>query len=410
MIRAALDSLWLAVRALWQNALRSLLTLLGIVIGVATVIAMMGLIEGLRLKMNSEFSFLGANTFQVSKMPNWVHSHAAWEKFRKRPDLTVGDMKAFQSAPSVAQVSAGSMTSGQRVTSRWASTDPDVMVGGDTPEVQATSGVSLSAGRFFTRMDILNGQRVAVIGQDVANKLFPGGNPLGGEIRLEGRPFRVVGIQAQRGTLLGRVNLDEIVYVPLHSFLELYGRRRRLTIEVLPKSPKQLQKAEDEVTAILRGRHRLKPLAPDDFEIGTNDSMMSTFNGIAKSVSAAGFAICLLSLVVGGIGILNIMLVSVSERTQEIGIRKALGAKRKRILAQFTVEAILLSLLGGLIGVGLGYGVSFLAHWVADFDVAVPIWSVALALGVASTVGLGFGIYPAAKASKLDPVEAMRAE
>jgi putative ABC transport system permease protein len=410
MIQAFFDNIRLALGTFRSNPLRTLLTLVGIVIGVATVIAMMGLIEGLREKINKDLGGLGANTFLVTKWPPGINFNVDWSKIRRRPNLGLTEAKALrESCPSVEEVSAGDTDDGKTVTSVTDSTD-GVMVGGYTPEYGVTSGLTLSQGRFYSEPDVQNGLQVAVIGADIATALFPQGNALGGEIRLKGKPFKVIGIIQRRGTVLGMVNLDKLVLITLDPFLELYGRQRSLEMNVLARSPELIPKAMDEVTALLRSRHHLKPDDPDDFDAATNDSMTSTFNSMSTAVSAAGFAICLLSLVVGGIGILNIMLVSVSERTKEIGVRKALGARRSRILMQFSIEAVVLALVGGLIGVGLGYGIAFLARWAFDFDTKVPLWAVALSLGVSSVVGLLFGIYPASRAAKLDPVEAMRAD
>lgn len=418
MIRAVFaffDSVRLALGTFRSNPLRSLLTLLGIVIGVATVVSMMGLIEGLRQKMTHDFSLMGSNTFVVTKWPPGLHFGGVdWAKIRKRPNLEMADADAIRAGcPSVLEVAIGDTDPAKRVTSANASTDPDIMVGGYTPEYESTAGLSLVAGRYYNQADVENNRRVAVIGADVASILFPGRDPLGEEIRLSDRPFTVIGVLSRRGTLLGMVNLDKIVLLPLEPFLDLYGHKgdhRALEVDVEARSPELMQKAQDEAISLMRARHHLGPSDQDDFDIGTNDSMTGTFNSLSTAVSAAGFAICLLSLVVGGIGILNIMLVSVSERTKEIGIRKALGAKRHRILTQFAIEAVVLALVGGLLGVLLGYGISFLARWTAGFETAVPLWAVALSLGVSSAVGLLFGIYPAARAAKLDPVEAMRTE
>lgn len=413
-ITAFIDNVRLALGTFRSNPLRTLLTLIGIVIGVATVVSMMGLIEGLRQKMTHDFSLMGSNTFVLTKWPPGIHFGGLdWAKIRKRPVLGIPDADAVrEGCPSVLEVSAGDTDGGKKVTSINGSTDPDIMVGGYTPEYEITSGMTITAGRYYNQADIENNRRVAVIGADVASILFPNQDPLGQEIRLSNRPFTVIGVLARRGTLLGMVNLDKVVFMPLEPFLDLYGRgpRRSLELNIEARTPELMSKAQDEARVLIRGRHHLGPNEEDDFDIGTNDSMTGTFNSLSKNVSAAGFAICLLSLVVGGIGILNIMLVSVSERTKEIGIRKALGAKRNRILMQFTIEAVVLALVGGVLGVLAGYGVAFLARWTAGFETAVPMWAVLLSLGVSSAVGLVFGIYPAARASKLDPVEAMRTE
>jgi putative ABC transport system permease protein len=251
---------------------------------------------------------------------------------------------------------------------------------------------------------------VAVIGLDVADALFPGRNPLNNEIRIKDRPFTVIGVLQRRGSFLGMVSMDNNVYIPLRAFQQLFGKNRSMDLNVQARDATLVQKAQDEVTTLMRRRRGVAESEPSDFEVQTNESMTATFNDLSKVITIAGFGVCLLSLVVGGIGILTIMLVSVTERTKEIGIRKALGARKRRILGQFATEAVILALVGGVIGVGLGFGLAFLGKWMLGFTTAVPMWAVALSLGMSSGVGLVFGIYPAARAAKLDPVEAMRSE
>jgi putative ABC transport system permease protein len=251
---------------------------------------------------------------------------------------------------------------------------------------------------------------VAVIGVDVADTLFPGADPLGQEIRIKGRQFRVIGVMQRKGSAFGMGAQDNIVYMPLRTYLNLYGPNQSLDLSVQAKDASLLNRAEDEVVTVLRRRRGVGGAEPNNFEVFTNDSLMRTFNNLSRTVSAAAFGVCLLSLVVGGIGILNIMLVSVTERTREIGIRKALGAKKRRILGQFAIEAVVLSAAGGVLGIVIGFGLAFLGRWVADFPLTVPTWAVVLGLVVSSAVGLIFGIYPASRAARLDPVEAMRSE
>ncbi|HEY8209821.1 MAG TPA: FtsX-like permease family protein, partial [Myxococcaceae bacterium] len=254
-------------------------------------------------------------------------------------------------------------------------------------------------------------REVMVLGPDVVDAVFPHDDPLGQEVRLKGRPFRVVGVLQRRGSVMGE-SLDRLALIPARTFVRLWGpeRAKQMDLEVLAASAEDFQRAQDEVTTLLRRRRGLSPQDETDFELGTNESNSKTVNEFSETVTAAGFGVCVLSLLVGGIGILNIMLVSVTERTQEIGIRKALGARRRRIMAQFTIEAVMLSLVGGAIGIGLGFAVSALVHWVVFLPAQVPAWAVLLAVVMSSGVGLVFGIYPAARASRLDPVEAMRAD
>jgi putative ABC transport system permease protein len=284
-------------------------------------------------------------------------------------------------------------------------------VGGATPGAIVTSSLNVAAGRFYTDAEELDARPVMVIGPDVADALFPHQDPLDQEVRLKGRPFRVVGVLQRRGSIMGQ-SLDGIAFIPFRIYLRLYGSERRADtdLEIRAKDASVYQKAQDEVVSLLRRRHGLSPSEENDFEINTNESNNKTVNEFSTLISVAGFGVCVLSLVVGGIGILNIMLVSVTERTREIGIRKALGARRRRILAQFTTEAVMVSLVGGAIGIALGFLVSFLVNWVASLPTSVPPWAVGLAVVMSSGVGRVFGIYPAARAARLDPVEAMRAE
>ncbi|XXF75104.1 ABC transporter permease [Myxococcaceae bacterium GXIMD 01537] len=409
-MRAFLDNLRLALGTFLGNPLRSLLTLLGIVIGVTTVITMMALIEGLRLKVNKDLSQLGANTFLVAKFPSGF-SRGNWQRYAKRKNLKLEDARAIrESCPSVSAVGVSDDQGGQKIATASAETRPNVTVIGSTSEYIDTSGMSISSGRYFGDSEDVDGRSVAVLGLDVADLLFPGRNPLGYEIRIKGRPFTVIGVLQRRGSFLGMVSMDNNVVVPLRSFQQLFGKSRSLDLNVQAADATLVQKAQDEVTTLMRRRRDVAPRAPNDFEVQTNESMTETFNDLSKVITIAGFGVCLLSLVVGGIGILNIMLVSVTERTKEIGIRKALGARKRRILGQFATEAIMLALVGGAIGVGLGFGLAILGRWVLGFTMLVPPWAVALSLGMSSGVGLVFGIYPAARAARLDPVEAMRSE
>ena len=404
------DSLRLALKTFAGNPLRSLLTLLGIVMGVATVVAMMALIEGLRLKVNRDLSSLGADVFQVTKWPVGF-GQFDWQKYARRPSFTLADRDALLSAcPSVRTASASDDEGGQKVVTPAAETRPNVNVMGVTPEYAETAGLQVAGGRFHGPADEEDHRPVAVLGMDVVDVLFPAVDPVGQEVRIRDRPYRVIGVLQRRGSFLGMASLDNQVVLPLSAFLESFGRRRSVDINVAAADADALKRAQDEVTTFLRRRRDLSPGEPNNFEIFTNDSLTKTFNSLSAVISAASAGVTLLSLLVGGIGILNIMLVSVTERTREIGVRKALGATRRRILLQFALEAVSLSLLGGVLGVGLGYGLAFLARWVFGVVTAVPPWAVALSLGVSSTVGLVFGIYPAARAARLDPVEAMRNE
>jgi putative ABC transport system permease protein len=409
-MRGFLDNLALSLGTFRSNPLRSLLTLLGIVIGVATVVSMMAMIEGLRIKVDRDLSQLGADVFQATKWPVGF-GRFDWAKYARRPDLTFADLDAIiTTCPSVRTASAEDDVGAQKISTSAKETRPNVRVVGTTSAYVDTAGISIATGRFFGEPDELDARHVAVIGFDVADVLFPGANPVGQEIRMRGRSFTVVGVVQRRGSFLGLVSMDNLVILPLQTFLDIYGRKRSLDLNIQAREARLVNRAQDEVINLLRRRRNLGPKMDNDFEVFTNDTMTKTFNSMSQVITAASFGVCLLSLIVGGIGILNIMLVSVTERTREIGIRKALGAKRRRILGQFATEAVVLSLFGGVIGVAIGFGIAFLGRWMLDFPTVVPAWSVILSLVMSSGVGLLFGIYPAARAAKLDPVEAMRAE
>jgi putative ABC transport system permease protein len=408
-----LDNVRLAFGTLWVNPLRSLLTLLGVVIGVATVVSMMALIEGLRLKVTRDLSQLGANSFTVSKWPGGINfGRMDWRRFQRRPAFRLGDVQLIrESCPSVRTASAQTGFGAFKVASERAETSPNVFTMGATAEWIETSGIiGIAEGRFYSPSEVEAERPVVVLGTEVASQLFPGESPLGQKVRLGGKVFRVVGVLSKRGKFLGLFNMDNIVVMPLTTGLNTFGKDRSLRMNVMAEGPELVQQAQDEVTAVLRRKRNVSPGQPNNFEIDTNESVTRTFNSLSQVITAAGVGICLLSLIVGGIGILNIMLVSVTERTREIGIRKALGAKRRRILGQFAIEAVALSFVGGVIGLVVGFGISFLARWALGFPTVVPPWAVVLALAMSSGVGLLFGIYPAARAARLDPVEAMRLE
>lgn len=414
MIRAFGDSVWLAIGTFRSNTLRSLLTLLGIVIGVATVVTMMALLEGLKIKVVKDLSQLGANTFRVDKWPTGIrfgNDRLNWNKIAARPPLTLTDRRAIsEHCPSVALVSASGWQPGQKLSTSIEETQPTVTIIGATTDYLGTSGIQIADGRFFHDSEDQDARRVIVLGPDVVDKLFPGSSPLGQEVRIRGRPYTVVGVVERRGKMMGMFNMDNMAFMPMNGFLDAFGRRRTVSLSVKAKDADVMDRAREEVTRVMRQRRDVKPDDENNFELSTNESMAKSLTDLAQVLTAATFGVCLLSLLVGGIGILNIMLVAVTERTKEIGIRKALGATRSRILTQFAVEAVVLALVGGVLGIGLGFGLAGLGRWTLGLYTQVPVWAVALSLGMSSGVGLVFGIYPAARASRLDPVEAMRAE
>jgi putative ABC transport system permease protein len=408
-MRGFLDNLGLAFSTLRGNPLRSLLTLLGIVIGAGTVVAMMSLVEGFRISVNKDLEGLGAGSFQVQKWPV-AFGHIDRAKYAKRRDLTREQGEALRSLPHVGKVSIEAYhRNPERVTTRERATKPNITVAGGVPDYQFANAVTIADGRFFSDTDVAVGGRVAVIGADVADVLFPGESAVGKEIRVRSVPFTVVGVAERRGATLGG-SQDGWVVIPLDPFYQVTGKVTNHNIAIQALTPEDFNKAQDEVIARLRGIRGLRGLQENDFDIYSNETLTGTFNQFAAVVAAATFAVTLLALVVGGIGVMNIMLVSVAERTREIGVRMALGARRRRILSQFIIEAVTLSLLGGILGVLLGAGGAILAREVWSIPSSVPAWAVLLSLLSASGAGVVFGIYPAIRASRLDPVEAMRTE
>jgi putative ABC transport system permease protein len=407
-----LDNVTMALGTLRANPLRSLLTLLGIVIGAGTVVAMMSLTEGLREKVTTDFAMLGPGTFQVQKWPApGSFARRDWHKYERRRPLTRDQGEGIRGLPHVKLVSIEEYPGRPEVVStREKRTKQNVDVGGVLPDYLEANGVTIAQGRFITDGDVELGRRVAVLGADVADLLFPGRSPVGEEVRMRGRPFEVIGVAERQGSVLGMGSKDGWAMMPWTSYEVAFGRNPNNNIAIVATSPADIQKAIDEVVAVLRRLRGLSPGEENDFDYYTNESATETLDQLIAMIGAATFGVCALALLVGGIGIMNIMLVSVTERTREIGVRKALGARRRRILIQFLFEAVTLSALGGLFGVLLGAGLAVGAREIFSVPASVPAWAVLLSLFTACGAGLLFGIYPAARASRLDPVEAMRTE
>jgi putative ABC transport system permease protein len=405
-----LDTISMALGTLRANVLRSVLTLLGIVIGSATVVAMMSLTEGFRLKMTSDFSALGAGAFQVQKWPHMSFGHNDRRKYEKRADLTREQGEALRDLPNVRWVSIEEWNKGPvALSTREKTTKPSFDVCGAVPDYEYANGVTVAQGRFLTQTDIQLARRVIFVGPDAVDALYPGQDPLGKEIRIRGVPFEVIGVAQRQGSILGQ-SKDAWAVVPWTAFERAFGKIRNNNIAVVATTPEDAPAALEQVIGKLRRLRGLAPQEENDFEVFSNETSAQMFDNLAAMVGAATFGICGLALLVGGIGIMNIMLVSVTERTREIGVRKALGARRHRILSQFLVESVTLSALGGLAGVLIGGGLAVGAREIFQIPASIPLWAVVVSLASSGGAGLLFGIYPAARASKLDPVEAMRTE
>jgi putative ABC transport system permease protein len=403
------DDLRLALATLAGHKLRSFLTLLGIVIGVFTVIAMMALLDGLQRSLDKTMGQLGAGVFQIQKWPNFSFGPLSADVLARKRITVAQALQLRDLLPEAKQVGPEIWENAKEL-SAGGSVDQGVQVVGGTPEFFTNSNLSLATGRIYNEGEALDGARVVVIGAAAADALFPGEDPVGQRVRLGRIDLTVIGTLARQGGIPLDGNPDNLAAVPISLFTELYGNSRSVNISVMAKEQSGMKRLQDQTVSAFRRVRGLSAEKEDDFEIFSNDSARAMFDDLAGKVNLVMFVICGFSLLVGGIGVMNIMLVAVAERTREIGLRKALGARRSRILAQFVIEAVVLASFGGAIGVLLGYGAAAVGRFALDAPAMVPAWAVAISLGVSSGIGLLFGIYPAARASRLDPAVALRDE
>jgi putative ABC transport system permease protein len=405
---ARLDDLRLALDTLTSHKLRSGLTLLGIVIGVFTVVAMMALLNGLRKSIDKQLGQLGADVFQIQRFPAVQFGEFSPEvQARKKINLT--HMRQLKDMlPQAKQLGADMWEYGKTATSNG-NTDQGVQVSGGTPEFFTINNLPVASGRGYTEAEANDAARVAVIGAAVVDALFPSQDPVGKKVKLGRMELEVIGTIERQGGIPLDGNPDNTMAVPITLFMELYGTSRSVVIGVMAKDHDSMKKLQDQAVSAFRRVRGLDASKDNDFEIVSNDSLRGMFDNLATVVTIASAFMCFLSLIVGGIGVMNIMLVAVTERTREIGLRKALGARRMRILMQFIIEAVFLAAFGGAIGVALGYCASWVGQFL-KFPAEVPLWAVALGLGVSCGVGLIAGIYPAWRASRLDPAVALRDE
>jgi putative ABC transport system permease protein len=402
------DDLRLALDSLASHKLRSGLTLLGIVIGVFTVVAMMALLNGLRKSIDKQLGELGANVFQIQRFPAVQFGEFSPE-IRARKKLTLMHMRQLRDMLPQAKQVGGQMWEWGKTASANGNTAQGVQVAGGTPEFFTLTNLSIASGRAYTEAEVSDGVRVAVIGAAVIDSLFPGQDPIGKKIKLGRMELEVIGTIERQGGIPIDSNPDNTVGVPISLFMELYGTSRSVDIAVMSPDPESMKKLQDQAVSAFRKLRGLDASKENDFEIVSNESVRGMFDNLATVVTIASAFMCFLSLIVGGMGVMNIMLVAVTERTREIGLRKALGARRMRILMQFVIEAVLLAAFGGAIGVALGYCASAIGQFLT-FPAEVPLWAVALGIGVSCGVGLIAGIYPAWRASRLDPAVALRDE
>jgi putative ABC transport system permease protein len=397
--------------SLWGNKLRSALTLLGVVIGVAAVIAVVTFVNGINGYVATKIFSLGADVFIVFKVSPAVTNVDKFLEGEKRKDLTMDDYRAVREGCKLcAYVGAYARNNSGRV--KYGGQDlTDTIVQGMTPSVAVTQDVDIDSGRMLGESDLENNSPVAVVGTDIVDTLMPGLDPIGKEIRIDGWTYRIIGVGKKKGKTMGQ-SLDNYVFMPITSWMKQYGSHNtnmRISAKAVGTGA-TLASAMDEARVILRARRHDSAGGADSFDMENNSSLLSIWSNFSGTFFYAMIGIAAISLVVGGIVIMNIMLVSVTERTREIGIRKAMGARRGDILLQFLIESVALALLGGALGVVFGIAIAKLVTLAIGMPSEIKLWAVVAGVSVAASVGIFFGVYPARRAAILDPITALRFE
>jgi putative ABC transport system permease protein len=403
------EAVAIATSSLWAHKLRSILTLIGVVIGVTSVIAVVSLINGANQYVATRVFRLGADVFGLSKQPSIITNVDDFLEFQKRKRITYDDFEAVKELCRSCK-DVGAALGGRIEAKSGLNSLKDTNLRAWTPQMAELYDVDLVSGRHITDTDLRDAAPVCVIGNDLVDNLMPGVDPIGKEIRWNNTPCQVIGLGKKEGSSLG-TSLDNWIILPLTTYNKENGNQQdSLRVTCRAGSASNIQVSVDEVRQIMRGRHHLPYGKKDDFAVETSDSFLALWKDISGTFFVVTIGIASISLVVGGIVIMNIMLVSVTERTREIGVRKAIGARRGDILMQFLIEASTIAAIGGALGVIFGVLLAKIVSWVSPLPSAVQLWSVLGGLFVALSVGLFFGTYPASKAAKLDPVEALRSE
>ncbi len=402
----------LSLQSLKSNKLRTILTILGVVVGIFSIIVIMTIITMLQNSIESGISFLSKNTFQIQKFPAInTGGHDEWKKLRNREDITLEDYYRFEEMMTQAKYTAAQLTVGGKVIKfRNLETNPNSFIVGITEGGMKTNNVTLDHGREIRKTDIDYSNNVCLLGQDIREKLFPNLDPVGLTIKVDNKPLQVIGLMEKMPEFFGQ-SMDNYIVIPISTFESMYGKTgRSVEITVMSYGKQDYNAAIETAIGYMRTIRKVPPGEENDFDIFSNESLIGQINGITEGIRIGAMVISIIALLAAGVGIMNIMLVSVTERTREIGIRKAIGAKRSNILVQFLIEAIVLCLIGGFIGILLGVGVGNFAGSFLNADAAIPLDWVFIGLTLCVFVGIVFGTYPAYKAANLDPIEALRYE
>lgn len=404
-----LETMKVALASLFSNKLRSILTTISIVMGICVVIIAMTVLEGFRTSVIEGSSILGSDVFQIQRYPQTFGFNNRGRRFNN-PKIQKEIAQAIRDrCTACALVGEETWQFAQIIKSDYATSNPGIAIAGGVPEYSPNNTEFVEYGRFFTYADVYAKNFVTVLGPSIAEFLFPNMQPIGRTVKIKGYNFEVIGILEEQGQMFGSDGGNRVV-IPVTTWEKLYGKNTTYNITVQAKSLDLLQEAQDQVRFITRAERGLRPLEEDNFGLRTSGQFADTFNEVANAVALAAIAICSISLLVGGIGVMNIMLVSVTERTREIGIRKALGAKKKTILTQFLLESIFITLIGGIIGILTGVGIGTIITQFLEFSATIPTLWISISVAFCATAGILAGFYPALKASNLNPIDALRYE
>lgn len=402
-----IEGIWIAGRAIRTNMMRSSLTTLGIIVGIVAVTAMFTTINGIERGFERSMEMLGTNVLYVQKWP-WFSTSDEWWEVRNRPEIKQDVAQAIERSANYAEAVAPVAQTSRTATYHERSVS-GVYIQASTPSYTKTNDIDLTAGRFYNDIDYHSARRVCIIGAEVVDGLFPVENPLGKHIRVGGHQFEVIGVMARQGKFLGLMSVDSQIQMPLSTFKSLFGMSRRgLTIQVKVARSDLLAPAEDELISIIRTARGLDITEDNDFAINRQEAFRKQFDAIKTVIFGIGLFLTFLSLLVGGIGVMNIMFVSVKERTREIGIRKAVGARQRAIMTQFLLEAVFVCVGGGAIGIVISFGVTKVIN--AFFTAVLSPATVVLAFSICVGVGLLFGFIPARSAARARPIEALHTE